>query len=480
MELHKLDKETRLTLAICLSVVFMIAEVTGGIFAGSLAILTDAAHLLTDVAGFAIALLAAVMARKPATKNYTFGLARAEVLGALVSILTLWVMTAFLVVGAVYRLLDYSKGKEFAINGRLMFIIACLGILVNICLSFVFMEEHGGAFHSHDHAHGAEHEHGHSSHGAQDVESPHGAHSGLHSDPHSGHDHEHGHEHGHDHASVFVPPPRVLSAQHTDDHDHGHAHSSETTGLLTENCTTAHSNGHASHQNAYGSVSSAELMSHPHHTNEHYEVKAEVSDVNIQAAYLHVITDLIQSVGVAIAGLVIWIWPAMKVIDPLCTFAFSVLVMWSTISLLSRVMTILFEGVPAHVDYHAVHEALKALPGVTDVHDLHIWSISSNTISLTCHITVSFSHFSHLPVWCLRGFHCIEIGSRPAASADPSECSLCSTRHQPFYDSGTGVLRFNSKRLSHRELLLRQKSFDLHVKRCEINCRGQDCSGLTV
>jgi Co/Zn/Cd efflux system component len=60
-------------------------------------------------------------------------------------------------------------------------------------------------------------------------------------------------------------------------------------------------------------------------------------------------TDLIQSVGVALAGLLIWYKPEWQIIDPICTFLFSGLVIWSTFSLLGRVVSILFEGVPAHV-----------------------------------------------------------------------------------------------------------------------------------
>lgn len=134
-----MDKQTRLTLAICLSFLFMIFEITGGLWANSLAILSDAAHLLTDVAGFAIALVATLMAAAPASKHYSFGLARAEVMGALISILSLWVLTFWLIVEAYQRTMTWFSGGSIDVDGKLMFVIACIGVVVNICLSCVFM-----------------------------------------------------------------------------------------------------------------------------------------------------------------------------------------------------------------------------------------------------------------------------------------------------------------------------------------------------
>lgn len=337
-------------LAIGLSLVFMVFEIVGGLWANSLAILSDAAHLLTDIAGFVIALIATMMAAAPASKHYSFGLARAEVMGALASILSLWVLTLWLIVEAYGRTVIWYNGGQLDIDGKLMFVIACIGVLINICLSFVFMEDHGGAFHAHDHSHGHSHSH-ESSHPHHDVEL-------AHKESHD-HDHDHDtHDHAHDHDD------------HDHDHDHKHETHSESSNLLRSPA-------------GYGSTCDDHSKFNHH---DHHASNAEPSDVNIQAAYLHVITDLIQSIGVALAGLLIWIYPEYQILDPICTFIFSGLVIWSTFSLLGRVITILFEGVPAHVDYTAVREALESIPGVIDVHDLHIWSISSQATSLTCHI----------------------------------------------------------------------------------------------
>ena len=162
-----MDKATKLQLAIGLATGFMLIEVIGGFLANSLAIFSDAAHLLTDIAGFVISLVAVYASRRPGCKDFTYGHVRAEIFGALFSILSLWVITAVLVSESYTRALLWMEGKAENVNGKLMFFVAVFGIFVNLCLGMVFSEEHGGAFHpahSHDchghgHAHDGEHDH---------------------------------------------------------------------------------------------------------------------------------------------------------------------------------------------------------------------------------------------------------------------------------------------------------------------------------
>lgn len=336
-----ISKETRLKLAIGISSVFCIVEVIGGIWSNSLAILSDASHLLTDIAGFVIALLATIVAKRAASKQYTFGLVRAEVFGALLSVMTLWLITAVLLYSAYFRAYDWFKGKSDVVDGKLMSFVALFGVGVNICLATVFHEEHGGAFHSHDHAHGNEHSHGHDhGHNSPQKASGYGAiESGEHD--HSGHSHDHS-GHSHDHHD------------HSDEHDDTH---------------TSHGNDK--------DCEDAPLVE---------SSRTPVRDVNLEAAYLHVLTDLAQSTGVAIAGFIIWYKPHWEIVDPLCTLMFSIFVVWSTLDIIKRIVSILLEGVPADVDWSKVKEALETVPGVSDVHDLHIWSMSSKDASLTCHM----------------------------------------------------------------------------------------------
>lgn len=157
-----MQKETRLKIAIGLSSVFCVVEVIGGLWSNSLAILTDASHLLTDIAGFVIALIATIVAKRAADEKYTYGLVRAEVLGALFSVMTLWIITAILLYEAYFRAMAWIEGSPSVVDGRLMSFTALFGVGVNICLATVFHEEHGGSFHSHDHGHSDDHSHGHS------------------------------------------------------------------------------------------------------------------------------------------------------------------------------------------------------------------------------------------------------------------------------------------------------------------------------
>lgn len=102
--------------------------ITGGYLSSSLAIATDAAHLLTDFAAFMISLFALwVSSRKP-TQSMPFGWYRAEVIGALTSVLTIWVVTGILVYMAIERIIH----KDYDINTEVMLIVSGFGVLVNI------------------------------------------------------------------------------------------------------------------------------------------------------------------------------------------------------------------------------------------------------------------------------------------------------------------------------------------------------------
>jgi solute carrier family 30 (zinc transporter), member 2 len=112
-----MNKENRLIYAIILSGIFMVVELIGGWLANSIAIYSDAAHLLTDVAGFLIALVAVTVAKSPATKVLTYGSARAEVFGAILSLFSLWIITAVLLWAAYGRATAWFEGHPDKIDG---------------------------------------------------------------------------------------------------------------------------------------------------------------------------------------------------------------------------------------------------------------------------------------------------------------------------------------------------------------------------
>jgi hypothetical protein len=114
--------------------IFMICEIIGGLIANSLAIMTDAAHLLSDLAGFLISIFALWLATRPATSRLSFGFHRAEILGALVSVLLIWVLTGVLVYEACWRLAHPED-----VDGKIMFIVATAGLLCNFIMGMILI-----------------------------------------------------------------------------------------------------------------------------------------------------------------------------------------------------------------------------------------------------------------------------------------------------------------------------------------------------
>ncbi|KAG0284588.1 hypothetical protein BGZ97_008128 [Linnemannia gamsii] len=280
---------------LCLA--FFAVEMAGGYFAKSLALMSDAFHLLSDVVSFMVSLIAIWLSEQPATKRHSFGYHRAEVLAALMSVFIIWILTVFLLMEAYERIQNPQ-----AIDGKTMCIVASIGVLINIILAFAL-----------------------------------------------------GHDHGHDHG----------------DHDHGHSHN------------TGHSH---SHDHSNGS-------SHAHNENHSHDhdggkQKKEVN-INVKAATLHVIGDLISSVGVLVASIIIMIKPSWTIVDPICTVFFSALVMFTTYRLVWDSLGILMEGTPTHIDPEEIEASLLKIPGVTLVHDLHVWNLTAGKASMAVHLQLA-------------------------------------------------------------------------------------------
>lgn len=109
--------------------------------------------------------------------------------------------------------------------------------------------------------------------------------------------------------------------------------------------------------------------------------------MNLHAAYIHVLADLAQSVVVLIAGLIIWAKPTWQLADPICTLIFSILVCYSTVGVIRSSLSVLLEEVPPGVNWEEIFDSISAVEGVSNVHDLHIWSISHGNFILSVHAT---------------------------------------------------------------------------------------------
>ncbi|KAI3983816.1 hypothetical protein MKX01_011524 [Papaver californicum] len=279
----------KLWLAIALCVVFMTIEIVGGLKANSLAILTDAAHLLSDVTAFGISLFSLWASSWEATPRQSYGFFRIEILGTLVSIQMIWLLAGILVYEAIARIIN-DTGE---VQGFLMFLVSAFGLVVNIVMSVL-----------------------------HDVHDPHA------------HTHSHDHEHDSDHSE-----PLLKSSE-----------DGNNTIVVGK--------------------------------------EKKKRNINIQGAYLHVLGDSIQSIGVMIGGAIIWYKPEWKIIDLICTLIFSVIVLGTTIRMLRNIMEVLMESTPREIDATMLEKDLCEMDEVIAIHELHIWAITVGKVLLACHVKV--------------------------------------------------------------------------------------------
>lgn len=249
-----------LTLAAFLTAAFMLAEVAGGILTGSLALLADAGHMLSDSFSLFLALGAVWLAGRPATARRTFGFKRAEILAALINGATLVLISAWIVYEAVGRL-----GDPPAVESGGMLVVAILGLLVNVTAAI------------------------------------------------------------------------ILS-------------------------------------------------------------RAQADSLNVSAAFRHVIADLLGSVGVIAAALII-LTTGWELADPLVSLAIALLIAASAWGILRDSTEILLEAAPRELDTEEIGRAMAEMPDVVEVHDLHVWTITSGFPALSAHILVGTDADCHARRW---------------------------------------------------------------------------------
>jgi len=131
---HSSTNRTRLTVAIGIVGVVLLVEIAGAVVSGSLALLADAGHMLSDLAGLVIALIATVVAARPATDRQTFGYQRAEVFGALINGIILVVVAVSVAIGGIARLVSGSPGEVHSVP---MLVVAAIGLVANIAAMLV-------------------------------------------------------------------------------------------------------------------------------------------------------------------------------------------------------------------------------------------------------------------------------------------------------------------------------------------------------
>ena len=273
------ENKRTLTIALTITAAMMLIEAAGGFLSGSLALLADAGHMLTDVAALGLGLFAFWLSSRPKTFSRTFGWRRFEIFAAFINGVALW---------AIAGAIGYEAFKRLTappgVKSGLMVIIAALGLAANIAVG----------------------------------------------------------------AILFRGRDRSL---------------------------------------------------------------------NIKGAFLHVLADALGSVGVLAAGFLIWITRSY-VWDPIVSTGVCVLILWSSARLIRDSFHVLMEGAPPHLDVAAIQKTLAEVPGVGEVHDLHVWTITSGFISLSAHLKIS------------RGQDVQEI-IRRAQSAVSSRFHVVHTTFQP-------------------------------------------------
>lgn len=234
---------------IALSAFILLLEAAGGIFTNSLALLSDAGHVLIDLSAFILAYYAIQLSMKEPTKKFTFGYYRAEILSATVNGLILIFVTLYIFYEAYRRFFS-----PLPIKGPEMLAISVIGLIANL---YVVIK-----MHSH-----------------------------------------------------------------------------------------------------------------------------EKENLNIRAAYLHALTDTLSSAGVVVAGALI-IFTGNPVFDSIIGAIIGVLILIGSLRLLAESAHVLMEGAPKHISLEHVMADIKKIDGVTDVHDLHIWCITSDVYALSSHILI--------------------------------------------------------------------------------------------
>ena len=425
----------KLIIVSILCLFFMGIEFAGGYFAHSIAIMSDAAHLLSDFSGFLISMFSILIGTRPAHGGMSFGYHRAEVIGALASVLLIWGLTAWLITEAIQRVV-----KADEVDGKIMLITASIGLIINLIMVKVL---HSGP--GHHHLGGGECSHGHS-HKKKEIDHEHGhdhGHDHEHGHDH-GHDHKHDHEHGHDHAHDHK---HDHDHDHDHDHHHNHAethdnsskadmqknvkvdledgykkllsedvhdmgkiendkkarqHSLQVDSVLTKGAYEGEEENDPNHEHHeyiisdspgkgdHHSDSGTDMDDHGHdhgHTHGHRHSHEEEENINIRAAAVHIIGDIVQSIGVIIAAVIIFFRPEWHIIDPICTFLFSVLVVFTTVPVTFDCIKVLMEAAPKNIKVENIIDDLLELKGVDDVHDIHVWSLSMGKVALSAHIT---------------------------------------------------------------------------------------------
>lgn len=117
-------------------------------------------------------------------------------------------------------------------------------------------------------------------------------------------------------------------------------------------------------------------------------LRTHMHDLNLRAAFLHLAGDALTSLAVVVSGVVVYKW-GWSYADPIVSVVISLWIGRAAFGIVKRAVNVLMEGTPEGLEFTQVEAAIRGIPGVVDVHDLHIWSISSNDLALSAHLVLA-------------------------------------------------------------------------------------------
>lgn len=419
----------KLVMASMVCCVFMFVEIVAGVLANSLALMTDASHLLSDLCAFLISLFALWVSELKGNPSMSFGYHRAEILGALLSVFLIWVLTAVLIYAACFRVFDPPQ-----VDGQLMFWTALLGTLANLFMTHILkVHTHGiGQVHAHE-SHDAE-SHGCCENGAlrplRNLER--GRCDG----------HECAESSGRGELDAAAGEKREASSHGCCDRlglgtawsrrpsaASGAGSADLSPGVSVEIRGVDRPSREGKRRPVSASSAGSTCASGDIYVRLDEEIDSErnYENMNLRAAYIHALGDLLQNIGVMIASALIWWRPNWAIADPICTFIFSIFVLFTTLSILKEALNVLMEGTPVGIDARALQEDLLLIPGVVEVHDLHVWSLSVGKPSLACHVVVenedvARSVLRKATVLCQRKYAILHTTIQTDFSSDKKTC----------------------------------------------------------
>lgn len=123
--------------------------------------------------------------------------------------------------------------------------------------------------------------------------------------------------------------------------------------------------------------------------------KDSKENLNIKGAFLHIVGDLMGSVGAVLAGVLIFVWQ-LYIADPIISFIIAGFILYSSINLINSAVQVIMETVPSHINVNEVKKEITKVENVINVHDLHIWNIDSKKISVSVHIVAKIEHSNQI------------------------------------------------------------------------------------